>query len=78
MDLRRGRAYGGRTGSSGDNRIARRTNRLAVEGVPMPDDFADEGVQELYDTIARQRETIDLFAEVLLELGFDPVDLLEV
>ena len=43
----------------------------------MPDDFTDEYVQELQDTIARRREKIDLFAEVLLGLGFDPVDLLE-
>jgi hypothetical protein len=35
-------------------------------------------MQELYDTIERQRETLDTFAEILLQLRFDPVELLEV
>lgn len=35
-------------------------------------------LQELYDTIESQRERLDVFTEVLLGLGFDPLELLEI
>jgi hypothetical protein len=41
-------------------------------------DPADDVTQELRATIKRMRERLDYFAEVLVELGFDPEDLLDV
>ena len=38
----------------------------------------DDELQELYDTIERQREKLDTFTEILLADGYDPVDLLDV
>ena len=38
----------------------------------------DDELQELYDTIERQREKLDVFVEILLSLGYDPDDLLDV